>query len=520
MGIFLGVARGLAFVYLVSTAGIALACDQLPAGEPLWIRLSAPVSTYSAHVGDPVHAVLTQDVVCGGEVVLPMGTPIDGVVRSKRKVGLGIRHETATLELNFNSASLSSGVTVELETRVAEVENAREQVKSGVIHGVLSSDTFQGHVNSRLIHLPTWNPYSDLGLIIYKATFPIFPEPEIYFPAGTDIRLETKTPVSSLPATTDSAPYEPSLAATEGSYELDHLVQHLPRRTTTKKSVDADLINLVFLGSQQQVQAAFLEAGWHNSDPVSKRSFAKNLYALLNNSGYAQEPMMTFMLEGKPEDMNWQKSLNSYGRRDHLRIWQWPSEQSSESVWVSSSTHDTGAVLSIKYKGFVHHIAPDIDDERSKVIRDLNFAGCVKSVSYVSRSGMSSITQNATGDSMRTDGSIAVIAVQDCRPANHELNSNSSGGKFRPGNYAFRYVRRQILTFRNDIWRANIIWGAYDVGRMTVMALRHPAPLQPLNDHQLTILPVVAQSKDAAPALGYSGFNSIATKSDPRIWDQ
>jgi hypothetical protein len=518
MRIPLDIVRGLAFLYVVSTAGIALACDQLPAGEPLWIRLSAPVTTYSAHVGDPVHAVLTQDVVCDGDVLIPMGTPIDGVVLSKRKVGLGIRHETAALELDFNLASLPSGTTVELETRVAEVENAREQVKNGVIQGVLSSDTFQGRVNSRLIHLPTWNPYSDLGLIIYKATFPIFPEPEIYFPAGTDIRLETKAPLSAPPAA-DSTIYEPSLAATEGSYELDRLVDQLPRRTTTKKSVDADLINLVFLGSQQQVQAAFQEAGWQNSDPVSKRSFAKNLYALLNNSGYAKEPMMTFMLDGRPQDMNWQKGLNSYGRRDHLRIWQWPSE-SRESVWVSSSTHDTGAVLSIKYKGFVHHIAPDIDNERSKVIRDLNFAGCVKSVSYVSRSGMSSITMNATGDAMRTDGSIAVIALQDCRPVNHELNSNSNGGKFKPGNYAFRYVRRQILTFRNDIWRANIIWGAYDVGRMTVMALRHPAPLQPLTDQHLTILPVVAQSKDAAPSLGYSGFNSIATKSDPRIWDQ
>src|ERR1039457_297978 len=71
--------------------------------------------------------------------------------------------------------------------------------KNGVIHGVLSSDTFQGRVNSRLIHLPTWNPYSDLGLIIYKATFPIFPEPEIYYPAGTDMRLKTQAPVSSLP---------------------------------------------------------------------------------------------------------------------------------------------------------------------------------------------------------------------------------------------------------------------------------------------------------------------------------
>ena len=85
-----------------------------------------------------------------------------------------------------------------MSAEVEDVENAREQVKNGVIHGVLSSDTFQGRINSRLIHMPTLNPYSDLGLIVYKATFPIFPEPEIYYPVGTDIRLKLKTPVSSL----------------------------------------------------------------------------------------------------------------------------------------------------------------------------------------------------------------------------------------------------------------------------------------------------------------------------------
>ncbi|MGA9567835.1 MAG: LssY C-terminal domain-containing protein [Candidatus Korobacteraceae bacterium] len=472
MRILLGAARGLAFLYLICTAVLALGCDQLPAGQSLWVRLSAPISTYSARVGDPVRAVLTQDVVCGNDVVLPMGTPVEGVVRSKRKVGWGIRHETAALELEFNRASLGPELTVQMTARVEEVENAREQVKNGVIHGVMSSDTFQGRINSRLIHLPTWNPYSDLGLIIYKATFPIFPEPEIFYPTGTDIRLKTTAAISS-PGTGGGEFTESTLP---DSPQLDALVQQLPRRSTTVKSVNADLVNLVFLGSQEQVDAAFVAAGWHGADPVSRHSAAHNFYALLNNSGYAQQPMMTFLLNGKPEDMNWQKSLNSYGRRDHLRIWQWTPEGATEPVWVSSSTHDTGAVLSVKYKGFVHHISPDIDNERAKVVRDLNFAGCVESVTYVDRPGISMITQNATGDLMRTDGSIAVLELKDCQPVSPGLTADSSNSHFKPGNHAFRYVRREILTFRNDIWRANIIYGAYDLGRMAVAAMRHPLP--------------------------------------------
>ena len=57
------------------------------------------------------------------------------------------------------------------------------------------------------------------------------------------------------------------------SLQLDAWVQQMPQRSTTTKSVNADLVNLVFLGSREQVQAAFREAGWHNSDPVSRHSF-------------------------------------------------------------------------------------------------------------------------------------------------------------------------------------------------------------------------------------------------------
>ena len=251
MRILLGAARGLAFLHLICTAGLTLGCDQLPAGQSLWIRLSSPISTY---------------VVCGNELVLPMGTPIEGVVRNKHKVGWGIRHETAALELEFNRAVLSPDSSVVMTARVEEVENARENVKNGVIHGVTSSDTFQGRINSRLIHLPTWNPYSDLGLIVYKATFPIFPEPEIYYPSGTDLRLKTKAAIAVPPVAQVSITY----ASIPDSVQVEAWAEQLPTRSTTIKSADADLVNLAFVGSETQVRSAFVTAGWHNADPDRK----------------------------------------------------------------------------------------------------------------------------------------------------------------------------------------------------------------------------------------------------------
>ena len=476
MKILPGLCRRVVFLCVAGAVTKAYACDRLPPGQALWIRLTAPVSTYTAKAGDPVHAVLTEDLVCDNEIVLPMGAQIDGVVRSKRKVGWGIRHETAALELEFDRAAARSGETIALTARVEEIENARELVRNGVIEGIRSSNTFQGSVNSRLIHLPTWNPYTDPVLMIYKATFPVFPEPEIYFPAGTDIRIRTTKEISSLPVTAGAA-HEFTLASPAESDRLKQLVEQFPVRVTTKKNVDADLLNIAFLGSEEQVKAAFHEAGWNNADSVSRHAWIQSIYALLNNSGYAQQPMMTFLLNGKPEDMNWQKNLNSYDRRDHLRIWRWTSNGAADSVWITSSTHDTGAVLDLKHRGFVHHIAPDIDDERSIVIRDLTFAGCVKSLSYVARPDMPTATRNAIGDVVYTDGAMAVVTLQDCHPANPLSDPGVKSNKFKPGGHVFRYIRRQILTFRNDIWRANIIYGAYDAGRMAVIALRRKPPI-------------------------------------------
>jgi hypothetical protein len=74
---------------------------------------------------------------------------------------------------------------------------------------------------------------------------------------------------------------------------------------------------------------------------------------------------------------------------------------------------------------------------------------------------------------MFTDGSVAVVALQDCNRPDREIASSQDCGRFKPGNYVFRYIRRQILTFRSDILRANIIYGSYDVGRMTWTAWRH-----------------------------------------------
>jgi hypothetical protein len=60
--------QGVVFLCVVRAGTMAFGCDRLPAGQSLWVRLTAPVSTYTAKAGDPVYAVLIQDLVCDNAI--------------------------------------------------------------------------------------------------------------------------------------------------------------------------------------------------------------------------------------------------------------------------------------------------------------------------------------------------------------------------------------------------------------------------------------------------------------------
>src|SRR5271157_5022661 len=114
-----GICRPLVPLSVIFCSAVACGCDGLPAGQTLWIRLSSPVSSYSSKAGDTVHAILTEAVTCDNGVVFPVGTSIDGVVHSVRKVGWGIYHETAALDIRFDRAVVGQSAPVSLSASVA-----------------------------------------------------------------------------------------------------------------------------------------------------------------------------------------------------------------------------------------------------------------------------------------------------------------------------------------------------------------------------------------------------------------
>jgi LssY-like putative type I secretion system component LssY len=446
----------------------AIACEQVPAGQTFRIRLLQPVATYSSTPGTILRAFIIESPLCEGSVALPTGTLVEGHIVSVQKVGMGFRHETANLQLKFDRV-IQNGIATDIRAQVISVDNAREKVKDGVIRGNRSTKTLHGYVGNTLNFVMMWHPASFWILPAARATFSILPEPELYYPSGTDLLLQLSAPMR-LAAGASLALQSWEFNLSEMS-ALDEEVPSLPERTSTAKGAQADVVNLAFIGSQGQLANAFQAAGWLSSDAPSTRNGAHMFRALISSNSYPHGPMSEQLMDGRDSDFGWQKGLNCVVRRDHLRVWSDDLTWQGRNVWLGASTRDVGVRFSIWNKELTHRVEPDIDVERERIVRDLGLAGCIESVHVTPRPGMPAHLANATGDHLHTDGALAVVELKDCDAPVFADDSPRTPILARPPSKVTRYFRAQVLSFR-DIWRENAAYNAFDLSRMAVRSWR------------------------------------------------
>jgi opacity protein-like surface antigen len=452
-------------------AGLHALAESIAGGTKLEIRLQQPISSYATEKETRISGVLVAPLTEGDEMLLPLGTTVEGSVVAVRKVGLGLLHETARLELQFDRVTLSNGDGVPLHCRITEVENARETVDAqGRIQGIRSTATLSNRASGIVGSLAFGDPIAAIFTTAASASVLRFSEPEISLPAGTELIAELTAPIV-LPKM-EPILVPPIASTPEERESLSMLVEELPFRTYTEKGhIPSDITNLIFIGSADEVERAFAASDWVQVDSLTAESTYATIRSVAENQGYKTAPMSILMLGGQAPAYAYAKTLNTFSKRHHLRIWPTSLPWNGQTVWTSSSTHDTGIGFSKKNKTFIHLIDSHIDNERAKVVNDLIFTGCVSNVQLVARPWIPKDAKNGTGEDLITDGRIAVLQLNECRIGQDTIEE--AGDTLRVhGNRVERVSRQTTLTLKNNILRDNVGVMAYSGIRTGISALK------------------------------------------------
>ena len=425
----------------------------VPAGARFGVRLTQELSSVKTHKGYLVKAVSITPVVVDGEILIPASSAIEGTVVEANGVGWGFKHETASMTIHWIKATTPDGHVLDLDARVFAAENAQEKVNAkGRIQGIRSTATIGHSVENGVLTFAGIDPMAYIFASASGSAVLGFAEPEILYPSGTELILEIAKPL--ITADVYSPSVMPAAGNAEAQEQLQKFVKRLSFRTRTKGSNKvSDLTNLVFIGSPLALQRAFAAAGWLPTDDLHAGSTFRTVKTLTGNQTYTQDPMSVLLLDERAPLFTWSKTTNTFSSRHHLRVF--PTEQlyGGETVLTSSSTQDIGIAFSKKQKTFIHVIDQHIDNERSKVVNNLMYTGCVESLDMVKRPWVPRDAYNSTGDRLLTDGDVAVVHINSCTS-----RRATSFTLALPPNRFERSTRNTSLTIRNGLYRGNLVY--------------------------------------------------------------
>ena len=454
--------RGAYLLYLLPIlTSVAVTAAELPAGTTLSVRQQETVGTRRSKVGDPVSGVLLAPVMEQGRTILPAGSELEGTVTMVRKMGLGFKYQAASLALAFHSIRLPGGKEVLIDARIRRVETAKEWVDpDGRIHGIGSVTNISSTLAVAAWRLLIVAPGVGVPVWATKLLFAPAPDTEIVLAQGTEYRLELVRPLKVEDADFDSSGRPTSLLSQEIRTDTGAAMDALPSQQVARISgALADLVNLILVGSAGSVTRAFQAAGWATSDVKTPGSILRTYFAVVLRRGYKRAPMATMVLDGNRSDIALEKSLNTFAKRHHLRIWRRPQEAHGESVWVAAATEDVGFKFSTQARNFTHVIDGNVDSERTKIVNDLLYTGCVSEAGLIERNNTRPDLENGSRAKLKTDGRVAVLRISECAEPRVMPGVGASGRK--------NVLRLLGASVRTELIRSNFISLAYNGVRLT-----------------------------------------------------
>lgn len=430
---------------------VSMVAQIVPTGTGLEVRFSVATGSRISHPGDPITASVIAPVFADGKLVIGQGATISGVVENVERVGLGLKHLTSGIQYRFDSVQEPGAAAVPLQARVVEVETGKERVDTrGMISGIYPTANVSSGVAFYALPLLCTQPGVGAVVLGIKTIIARSPDPEIYFPVGTEMILELTSP-ADIPSSSVAQDGFAPLPAKETA-EAQRILARLPeQRTDRGHNHPSDLVNILFFGSRGAIDRAFEAAGWSGAQQRSLRSIYRMYHCMVQRIGYSMAPMGNLTLNGVTADAEYQKGLDTFSKRHHLRLW----KQGQEDAWLSAATEDTSYMM--RGMRLTHATDSFIDNERTKVLNDLAMTGCVAGATLMKRDSFA--FTDGDGLAIRTDAKVAVIQFNNCR------NPRTTRKEFANPGQRGRAVQA-LVAMRNDLIRTNPISLAYNTSKM------------------------------------------------------
>ncbi len=183
----------------------------------------------------------------------------------------------------------------------------------------------------------------------------------------------------------------------------------LPKTTVTETNISADPINVLFIGSADQITDAFHNAGWIIPDPITTATSIKIATASLAHTSYPTAPMSNLYVFHRAQDLAFEKPTNDAQQRDHIRLWHTDTVQNNQQVWVAQTSFDNGIELSGNDHHATHHISPLVDVQRNRVGKDLFKTKQTTQIIHLPFNHPIFFGKNGGGDYYVSDGDILLI---------------------------------------------------------------------------------------------------------------
>jgi hypothetical protein len=193
------------------------------------------------------------------------------------------------------------------------------------------------------------------------------------------------------------------------------LLGKIPRRISDPNGKPGDMVNVLIVGTEDQMVQVFTTAEWVQVDKTVKDTALNAVLYSLAKKPYLTMPMSTLFLFNRPQDYGFAhgEPVKVVMSRNHLRVWKSPYEVDGRPLWCVAATHDIGFERDQRNNGVTHKIDPAIDGEREYVNGTLSGTGLVVQRAYVTPPDPLTTAKTATGGEFHSDGRILVLVLRN-----------------------------------------------------------------------------------------------------------